>query len=545
VNELRKKIGNIIISIRNIIISSPVWVSLKQLFWKLVISDTKSTTFIICLASLLFALCLVISNPVTNPFAFDSYWPYVFCLLSIIVGRYYRTYITKIAALKSIVVSFTLLALSIMLGHAFFGVLDSFEVISIYLTSAILILIGLLTGVISNDNEDSEWLASALFMRHINRKLTHDDIQYLYYSTDGTPAIINPDNVHVFFDIGDKIVKFEYERKVRPFFHLSPVLIKNGQIKSAYIRVMNLFDVLSPAWNDLMKDYKQSIKFGDVRMSWLKTILLTFPKDPNSLTIGNIKLPQAPLGISIDEQPYIINWGTPKMNWDETVSKIFKNKTTSPILHSVLGSTKPHDKILKVESYLLDQEHISNKNQNLLICANRTYYSLILMLYDRLSGNEGLVTDTTKQCIREISHWYSNLKNKDLFLSISNLPAYKIERSILGFRNRDDWSESFNNGIFDPSGSYLNLHDELVTIANDVSTSKEIRALIQSLIEKTTQDIINVNRKQPTTEVSSVNSNISDISFRNINNSTKASVIVSALKLQFVRQLIDNGRSLA
>ena len=98
--------------------------------------------------------------------------------------------------------------------------------------------------------------------------------------------------------------------------------------------------------------------------------------------------------------------------------------------------------------------------------------------------------------------------------------------------------------FFDPSGSYLNLHDELVTIANDVSTSKEIRALIQLLIEKTTQDIINVNRKQPTTEVKNVNSNASEVNFRNVNNSTKASVIVSALKLQFIRQLIDNGRSL-
>ena len=530
--------------IRNIITSSRIWASLKKLIWKLVISDTKSTTFIICLASLLFALCLVISNPVTNPFAFDSYWPYMFCLLSIIVGRYYRTYITKVAALKSIVVSFTLLAFCIMLGHAFFGVLDSFDIISIYLTSAILMLIGLLTGVISNDNEDSEWLASALFMRHINRKLVYDDIEYLYYSTDGTPELINPNNINVFFDIGDKVVKFDYERKVRPFFHLSPVMINNGQIKSAYIRVMNLFDALSPAWNDLMKDYKQSVKFGDVRMSWLKTVLLTFPKDPNSLTVGNIKLPQAPLAISIDGQPYTINWGAPKMNWDETTAIILKSKTTSPILHSILGSTEPHGNILQIEASLLDEEHISEKNQNLLICANRTYYSLILMLYDRLSSNEGLITDTIKQCIRDISHWYDNIKHEELFLSISNLPAYKIERSILGFRNRDDWSDSFNNGIFDPSGSYLNLHDELVTIANDYSTSKEIRALIQLLIEKTTQDIINVNRKQPTTEVKNLNSNASEVNFRNVNNSTKASVIVSALKLQFIRQLIDNGRSL-
>jgi hypothetical protein len=514
----------------------------KKLIWKFVISDTKSTTFIFALASLLFTLALVISSPVTNPFAFDSNWPFILCLLSIIIGRYYKTYITKVATLKSTVLTFTFVGVVIMIIHASFGVLDSFEVVSDYISGSILILIGLLTGVISSDLEDSEWLASALFMRHINRKLAGDGIQYLYYDTDGKPEIVNPNEVIVFFDIGDKIVKFDYKRKVKPYFHLTPITIKNNHIKSAYIQVMNLFEVLSPAWNDLMFNYKKSIQYGEIRASWIKTILMTLPKDPNSLTVGNIKLPQAPLSMNIDKEKYTISWGFAKMNWDETISKILINKTTSPILHTILDSTKPHNKILKIEMDLSEPKYDSQIKQNLQICANRTYYSLIIMLYDRISGNEGLVTDTSKQCIRNISKWYNNLQNNELFFSISNLPAYKFETSVSGFKNRDDWVDSFNNGIFDPSGTFLNIHDNLVTIANDASISKEIRALIQSSIEKATQEIINVNRKQPTTEITSNKVNMPSVTFTNTNTANKAYVIASALKLQFIYRLIENGK---
>lgn len=164
------------------------------------------------------------------------------------------------------------------------------------------------------------------------------------------------------------------------------------------------------------------------------------------------------------------------------------------------------------------------------------------MLYDRISGNEGLVTDTSKQCIRNISKWYNNLQNNELFFSISNLPAYKFETSVSGFKNRDDWVDSFNNGIFDPSGTFLNIHDNLVTIANDASISKEIRALIQSSIEKATQEIINVNRKQPTTEITSNKVNMPSVTFTNTNTANKAYVIASALKLQFIYRLIENGK---
>ena len=109
----------------------------RKLIWKFVISDTKSTTFIFALATLLFTLALVISSPVTNPFAFDSNWPFILCLLSIIIGRYYRTYITKVAALKSAVLTFTFVGVVIMIIHASLGVLDSFEVVSDYISISI------------------------------------------------------------------------------------------------------------------------------------------------------------------------------------------------------------------------------------------------------------------------------------------------------------------------------------------------------------------------------------------------------------------------
>ena len=226
------------------------------------------------------------------------------------------------------------------------------------------------------------------------------------------------------------------------------------------------------------------------------------------------------------------------MNWEEASDEVFFSKNQTPVLHTILCTKRKHQDTLKIESNFISDVSYRNE-QNLRVLAQRTYFSLIVTLYHNVSGREGMVAEICRQSIRDLSTWFPKMLRNDNFLAISTLQNYAFQQVLNNSMSCDDWGRKMALGIENPSNLFFSAHNKLINYVNDQNCSIEIHSLIQNVIGEVTENIMKGNRKKPGLhgDLSTNISVLSDSSSLTINH--KASVLCSALKLQFIHSALS------
>lgn len=513
--------------------------SIKNLYLAFSLGDTKTFVFLAYLYSIVLCVGLVISSPVNNPFLGPSLLSvFSIALASFALGSLLRTYLVNIVASKVTMAACTAVVCIAFILHAIFGLLTD-PALSNGVVYLALIQFSLIVGVLSGNTENSTWLGSALFMRHINSKLDGKGIEYLYWDDDGNAQLITPSSVRVRWDASQGTIMCYFQQKSRPFLHFTPVRRTGLRINSAYRIVAELFDEMNTSWYELIKKYRTSMTHSEIRTSWLCLTLLSIPNDPNSLTIQRAKIPIGTLSLNIGSVAHNIDWRHPKMSWEDARTQVFKSFKETPVLNTVLTSRRRNSEVLEFENNFVGINPSTSKKL-LRIYAQRSYFSLMVSLFHNLSGREGTVAELCRYSVQEFSRWYAKLIRDNNFSSISELSVFSLEQVLLDAPNCDDWGQKLSLGLENPSNLFLASHDRLTNYADESNCSDQIRSLIQTSISDTTSEIMRGNRKTPGMygDESSNPSILSDSSSLSI--AHKASVLCGGLKLQFIHYLLND-----
>ena len=512
--------------------------SIKNLYLAFALGDTKTFVFLTYLYSIIFSVGLVISSPVNNPFLEPSLLSvFAIALFSFALGSLLRTYLVNIVASKVTMAACTSLVCIAFILHALFGLLTD-QALSNGVVYLALIQISLIVGVLSGNTENSSWLGSALFMRHINSKLDRKGIEYLYWDDEGIAQLIAPSSVRVRWDTGQGAIMCYFQQKSIPFLHFTPVRRTGLRINSAYRIVIELFDEMNTSWHELIKKYRTSITHSEIRTSWLCLTLLSIPNDPNSLTIQRAKIPIGTLSLNVGPVVYNIDWSHPKMGWEDARTQVFETSKETPVLNTVLTSRRRNSEVLEFENNFVGLNP-STRKKLLRVYAQRSYFSLMVSLFHNLSGREGTVAELCRHSVQEFSRWFTKLIRDNNFSSISELNVFSHEQVLVDAPSCDDWGQKLSLGLENPSNLFLASHDRLTNYADESNCSDQIRSLIQTSISDTTSEIMRGNRKPPGIygDQSTNPSILSDSSSLSI--AHKASVLCGGLKLQFIHYLLN------
>jgi hypothetical protein len=419
----------------------------------------------------------------------------------------------------------------------YFGLFDDAQILSSSIAFGVVVLMSLLGGILSSNALNSSWLGSALFMRHINAKISNRNIQYLKWTSDGNVSIVNPREVKIRWDSQTNTVLFIHKREKHPFFHLAPVKVNGHNITSASRDVLSFYNGLNSSWKEILTPYRDAIQHAEIRVAWIVLMFIAARRDPNSLTTDKNKISLGAQSVEVEGKQKSIRWNHPTQKWEDSISEVFLSDGYSPVLQTIFCSSIPISEPHPNEFKLLEKVHGEGEKMALL-GAERNFLSLVTVLFDNVSSRRNVVSDITRDCIRHLSRWFKDLKNKDSFSQTLIFISHENKNHPVPFFSCYDWADTYNQIINNPSSLYFSLYNKLINISNSSEIPVEVVALIQGAITSTTKDIISANRKPPTSAERTSIEIPKLLDGQQIDVAHKSRVVAGALELQFIYQLI-------
>ena len=264
-------------------------------------------------------------------------------------------------------------------------------------------------------------------------------------------------------------------------------------------------------------------------------------KDPNSLTTDHNKISFGTQSIEVGGKQKSIRWDHPRIKWEDSVQNVFLSDGHSPVLQTIFCSPIPSSEPHPNEYQLLENIHSESEKQALLK-AERTFLSLVTVLFDNVSNRKSVVSEVTRHCIRHLSRWFVELKKKESFTQTLVFIGNDEKNAAVSFFSCYDWADKYSQIVNNPSSLYLSLYNKLTNISNSAEIPIEVVSLIQAIITSTTKSIISANRKHPTSSGQASADKRTLLDGQQIDVAHKSKVVAGALELQFIYELIGGGK---
>lgn len=335
------------------------------------------------------------------------------------------------------------------------------SVVASFLT---VVLFSLHAGILTSNVQDSKWLASVLYMRHVNALLPSKGVNYLHWDRDGSRRILDSNRVHVrWSDQKQSIVCF-FEGESVLLAHCAPVYINGSQLSSAYHYVMKLFNSMSPAWQDVMKHHRRELKHAEQRIAWLNLITVSIPDNPNDLLDGGARVPTGTSRLTIEESQYFFKWDHPTTDWETFCARAKAQVGPASELHITLEAENSSLTLHEVESTSSWFKQSTSLPPLLLLdlCSTRSYTAMMMVLYECSLSPDEQSSEIARQCIRSISFWFRNIKRDPLFKELSNMDGFTDVEVFLAVPDWHEWYTVLHSIMENPTERYLAAHDQLV-----------------------------------------------------------------------------------
>jgi len=503
-------------------------------------SEVGTANLLLTLSLLLLAAIFAHTTLIIDPFSnLDLTWSMILSLIFTTIGHYYAITLSQDGRWKFAVKYLPYLSSLTLVLFAFDAIeITSSGQINNLLGYMILIQIALLSGILSGEIKSAAWLGNALFMRHINKLLPEMGVKYLYWSSEGELELVEATELVPRWDELSNMVVCKYLSMEVPFNHFSPVYDINNRLSSAFDDIMKLFEGLTVTWNDAMSRYKESLHQSELRISWLNLIQVIIPENTSSLMLQNSRIPSRNQRILLGNNKVIFSWPFPKNDWAESVSEAFKSTQDKPALHIALTTERDSNFALEIERKLINSSTSDESLQRAGISLLRSYSNLMIMLFENISKQTGNRSDLSKYCIRSIGTWYKSFKGGNSIFEISKVAYYNSPNKPIISMTMDEWQQKINDSIVEPESFFLSIHDELLNFIEESNCSKDITAIIQSLISTCTKDVIKSNSKNPgTSRKETKKTNVSQRRESSVNR--KGAILVGICKMNLVYSLLS------
>jgi hypothetical protein len=519
------------------------WDKASQRLRRFAVEDTKTTWFVLMFTVLLFSGILMQSLSAVNPLRLiEMSTLLIISFLFVILGHSLSNVWTKVVVCK-LTLSFSAIFLSFILClHAFFGIFDNASLITqsfCFLTVATMSLLG---GILSSGMQDSTWLASALFMRHINSKFQFKGISYLVWDSEGEVKLISANSVRVRWDSKSQQVVCYVGKKQYPLIFCAPVLTSGHQIKSAYSEILKMFDNLNSSWKNLLIPYSKALEYAEIRTSWLILFTISVHRDPYSLTSEQSKISVGTQSIAIGGKSRSISWNHPRLDWSSSLNTIFKRTESDSVINAALCYSLSEHTIHPLERSL-EQGYSNDSDLITLVGLQRSYLSLVTVLFGNLSKRGSVVSELARRTLRGFSQWYPKLQRDPTFLICLQTVIANASNEKISFSSCNFWSDKFSQVADNPTSLYLTMRDKLSNLSNEDGLPFEQNAMIQQLISQTTRDIIGANKKPPINKQAESLAKDALVDGFQLEIGHKAQVVLCTVKLIFMYEFLLGGES--
>ena len=506
------------------------------------VEDTKTSVFVFLATLVLFAALIVQATSAVNPFkALDSRILLGLVALSVFLGHLFSSVLTKVWVFKTAILFSCLAEAFLLITHAIFGYLSMESVMTGLISASTVVSFSLLGGILSSDLQDSTWLGAALYMRHINGKLSSQGISYLLWDTNGIVSILPSDSVRIRWDGRSQSVICYSGKRQYPLKHCAPIISAGHQVRSAQVEVSRLFEALNPSWQRLLKPYSKALENAEIRTSWLVMLTVSVHRDPYSLASEQSKVSIGAQSLEIEGVSRSIAWGHPRLSWTESLNLIFLRTEAESVLHTALCSSLPDGQPHPFEE-LIQSDFKGDSTLNLRVGLDRTRLALLVVLFTNLHERRSVVSELARQTLRGFVQWYPRLKRDRVFLDCLRSMTAQHRKEHVVFSSCDVWAEHFSHIISNPTSLYLTMHDRLSNLSNAESTPFEQKALIRQMISQCTKQIMNSNRQSPNPVSKASNQKNSLIDGFQLEIGHKSQVVLSAIKLLFIHEfLVGDG----
>ena len=199
--------------------------------------------------------------------------------------------------------------------------------------------------------------------------------------------------------------------------------------------------------------------------------------------------------------------------------------------------------IQEVVNGALAQGYSNDSDLITLVGLQRSYLSLVTVLFGNLSKRGSVVSELARRTLRGFSQWYPKLPRDPTFLIclqtvIANTSSEKISFSSCNF-----WSDKFSQVVDNPTSLYLTMRDKLSNLSNEDGLPFEQNAMIQQIISQTTRDIIGANKKPPSNKQAESLAKDALVDGFQLEIGHKAQVVLSTVKLIFMYEFLLGGES--
>ena len=385
------------------------------------------------------------------------------------------------------------------------------------------------TGILASGVQDSKWLASVLYMRHVNSGLQAEGVKYLHWDINGNRSLYEPSDLTVRWHNRSQNVMCYLEGEVIPLSHCIPVVVTGTSISSAQHVITPLLDEMNPAWYRIVQDFRDALIHGYHRISWLIFLTISIPNNPNALLDDGGKVPTGAARARIAKETYFFRWTNPVIGWEA-----FRGSLSPGVTHmweegQALG--KPaHSK----------PEVFPSSIQNLKQCTRQAYVALMMVTYDRQVTADRQTSLYCRMCVRSLSAWFRSFSRDPLLINLSSMSGFKSGACYTQVPSWDAWQTQFRSILENPTEMYFLAHDQLTNHYND---NRRMNSPLMTIIEQELSQVSAKLMKANRPTKSSVGSleGVLMLDRKGLATERMALLGVCALRLSFLNFIIECG----
>ena len=391
-------------------------------------------------------------------------------------------------------------------------------------------------GILSANIQDSRWLSSVLYMRHVHQKFGSLNLKYLYYGEDGEPQLFSHDDLQIWWHAPSQELMCSNNDDMVRFAHCCPVHLNGTSLTTGYHTVIGIIEGMNAAWVEQLEDYVVGLRRSQERMSWLVIMLIGIPQNPSSLLQDGSKVPASVSTVQINGEKYHLRWKHPTVKWDRFRGTIPNEYRKFSELHQTLGTES--NVVLDIESETLAS--FPGPERPLRVFSARAYRSCMLVLFHHITGARIWFRKFPKSAFENYL-FGTKVMNNSFFVGLCDLPGFKGKMNFEDVPNWDDWFSKYNTCLENPTEMYLALCDELVLTLERLENHQQIvRPVVEMEISKTSSQLMRLNNAnlKNTGQGSKLQFMVPTGTMRLDKNSI---ITLCALRLQFLLFTLQNG----